>query len=348
MCAVRSRRAAPVRLSIVILGNFLLLLAAAYWFRLRDISASIGCQSRPRKMSMAICWFSDEGHLRQCLISAYSVSLAVHSSIYTCTIRIFIYNWTHALDPLTQAKIDVIRLVNPMLPVVVAPFDMRLTERIPASMEIGYYSWVMVARLFVTRLVNEDLIFYLDGDTICGRDFTEELQPHLLPPKLMYAALDIGLTLDYMIEYFKSMQFDLDHYINTGVMLMRNGPVLDTYLQRVILWANRHANVSRFPDQDGINIEFGAQNIGILPKTFNCHYCVRRGVRDVVIHHGKRLRVWRMVSARLTRLAQCRLNCAACAANREIEKAMRQRLCESRQMSWTEKAEIDHMIGALR
>jgi lipopolysaccharide biosynthesis glycosyltransferase len=218
--------------------------------------------------------------------------------------------------------------MNPALPVVVAPFDMNLTERIPASMEIGYYSWVMVARLFMTRLVKEDLIFYLDGDTICGRDFTEEIQPHLVPRKLMYAALDIGLTLDYMIEYFKSMHFDLRHYINTGVMLLRNGPVLDRYLQRVILWANRHANVSKFPDQDGINVEFGAQNIGILPKTFNCHYCVRTRVDDVVIHHGKRLRVWRMVSTRLKQLAECRLNCGACVAKREIEDAMHRRLCE--------------------
>jgi hypothetical protein len=123
------------------------------------------------------------------------------------------------------------------------------------------------------------------------------------------------------------MHFDLRHYINTGVMLLRNGPVLDRYLQRVILWANRHANVSRFPDQDGINVEFGAQNIGILPKTFNCHYCVRTRVGDVVIHHGKRLRVWRMVSTRLKQLAECRLNCGACAAKREIEDAMRRQLC---------------------
>jgi lipopolysaccharide biosynthesis glycosyltransferase len=259
------------------------------------------------RTNLAVCWFVSDSHLAQALVSIYSVAKVHHNPNYNSSINIFIFNYTQPISPSNQAKLDYIQSINPSLPVVVHAFPMHFTSEIKRNMTVTHYGanaadyyvyrWVMVARLFLPRLLTHELILYLDGDTICGRDFSLEIEEFLSPSKIIYGVIDIGTTLDYMRRYFAKYNFNLSRYMNTGVMFLRNGPLLREYFDKVIKWADE--NYAWYPDQDGVNAVFPETLMELLPKKFNCHCCKRERLSMEVFHHGRFLRLWGVVEKEL-------------------------------------------------
>lgn len=240
---------------------------------------------KPKMESMAICWFVDDNYLDRALVSAYSVSRVLHTEIFKYVLRIFLYNHTEPISELNQKRAKAINMMNPILPLEIEPFDMRFRDRIPQQ-NFGNYSWVVLPRLFATNFIKEDWILYLDCDVLCGRDFANELVQVMDWNHPLFGVLDIGTTIPFMQKYIISKGFNLSHYINSGVLLMKNGQELEYYLNRTIDYINTHHD-SRFPDQDGLNGGFGIDKIGLLPHDFNCHFCVRRKISQTIFLHGK-------------------------------------------------------------
>jgi lipopolysaccharide biosynthesis glycosyltransferase len=173
----------------------------------------------------------------------------------------------------------------------------------PKAHDYYIYRWVMVARLFLPQLLTHELFLYLDGDTLCGRDFLKEFETFLRPDKIAYGVIDIGTSIPYMRSYFTELGLDMTHYINTGVLFLRNNDNLRDYLNRTVQWVND--NYAWYPDQDGINADFGPDVKELLPKKFNCHCCVRAKLNQEVFHHGRYLRLWKGVADDLEGKAKC-------------------------------------------
>jgi lipopolysaccharide biosynthesis glycosyltransferase len=218
----------------------------------------------------------------------------------------------------------VIRAINQRIPVEVQAFDMKFTAEMPTNLPRTGYPHVSIARLFVGKLVKEDYILYVDADTICGRDFTEEIGGYLNHSKLMHAVRDIGSDVPAMRKYFRKWGIDGSYYVNSGVLFMRNGKCLDEMLMKSMKWIRDHANWSEYRDQDALYFVFGKENIQLIPKDFNCFFCKRYRLTDVVFHHGKIIRVIGQIQDELDRLVNCTMNAEKCAGiNDDLVRKLR-------------------------
>jgi lipopolysaccharide biosynthesis glycosyltransferase len=226
--------------------------------------------------------------------------------------RVFVYNRTAPLSPRTQAQVAVIQRINPELEFSLAAFDMALDRLLPHELPRSRYPPVTMARLFVAKLVTEDYILYVDCDTICGRDFSIEINQYLDPSKVLHAVRDIGIDIPFMRLYFRRMGIVGEDYMNSGILFMKNSAKLDQLLMQAVQWTHDNANTSEIPDQDSLYFAFGNENTGRLPKVFNCYFCRRDELTDVVFHHGKNIHVLKSVTSEFERLTDCRLDAQMC------------------------------------
>jgi lipopolysaccharide biosynthesis glycosyltransferase len=226
----------------------------------------------------------------------------------------FIYNRTESVSPRTQAQVEVIQRINPQLGFSLVTFDMALDRLLPHELARSRYPPVTMARLFVSKLVDEDYILYVDCNTICGRDFSEEINRYLNPFKVLHAVRDIGIDVPFMRSYFHRMGIVGADYMNSGILFMKNGPQLDQLLMRAVQWTHDNANTSEIPDQDSLYFAFGNTNTGKLPQEFNCYFCRRTQITDVVFHHGRNIRVLNSVISEFERLTNCRIDPQDCTA----------------------------------
>jgi lipopolysaccharide biosynthesis glycosyltransferase len=262
----------------------------------------------PLNPSLMICYFVDENRLDQALLSAYSVARVVRGDRYTSTMRIFIYNKTTRLSLSTKAQVQVIQTINPTLRFCLDTFDMRFDDQIPHYLPNSPYPRIILARLFVAQIVTQDYILYLDSDTLCGRDFTVEIGPHLNPSKVLHAVQDIGNDVLWMRRYFRHRGIDGTLYINSGVLFMRNCKLLNILFMRALQWTHENSNVTRNPDQDSLYFIFGSEHMHLLPKNFNCYHCKRFNIEDANFHHGKQIHPLRQMREEFDELVDKAMN----------------------------------------
>lgn len=111
------------------------------------------------------------------------------------------------------------------------------------------FPYMAMARCYLTKILKEDKIIYLDVDTIVNKNIWD-LWAYPLKTK------HIGGCMEEIISY-----------INSGVMLMDLKKIRESGLDDVLI-AELQAEEFQFPDQDAINLVF-KNKIKMLPWHYN-------------------------------------------------------------------------------
>jgi lipopolysaccharide biosynthesis glycosyltransferase len=173
----------------------------------------------------------------------------------------------------------------------------------------------MFARLLLASLVDAQWIVYLDSDTFILGDFIQMFQEYITPRKLIYATQDWAANIREFQRYVKKLKLSVRTYFNSGVLIMRNLPILAIRLAEAFDYINTHRTL--YQDQDALNSAFKPDEIFLLPKTFNCMYCRPITAEQAFVHHGKHVRLYDILFPQVDQIAvnPCRRRAARIASS---------------------------------
>jgi hypothetical protein len=150
-------------------------------------------------------------------------------------------------------------------------------------------------------MLDEAYFYYVDADTLWGRDFRAELravfEEH--PDKRLYICHDCSAYRpdppDWFFGYVTGRGHEFRCFGNSGTFVMRNRPFeLDWRLEKAVPLFNRHRGM--WPDQDVLNYMYTCEEKYLLPPEWNNHAnCLdslhhhRHALGDAILHHGHNL-----------------------------------------------------------
>jgi lipopolysaccharide biosynthesis glycosyltransferase len=163
--------------------------------------------------------------------------------------------------------------------------------------------WVVqvAARLFLPWILREKYIFYVDADTLWGRDFRFEL--HILlttnPNYRIYICHDCSAYRPdrpfWFAPYLAERGLKIQCFGNAGVFILPNDPGdIARRLEKAVPLFNRYAGM--WPDQDVLNYMYTCKEKYLMPPQWNNHvnclnslYKRQHGLQEAIIHHGHEL-----------------------------------------------------------
>jgi hypothetical protein len=125
-------------------------------------------------------------------------------------------------------------------------------------------------RLFLHRLLDERFIFYVDNDTVWGRDFRPELRALLAarPGRPIYMVRDCGIVRPklqaFLERYLARSGHDARCFANSGVFIALNDPPdIERRLRAGVERFNRFGEM--WPDQDVQNYMYSCDEKELIP-----------------------------------------------------------------------------------
>lgn len=141
-------------------------------------------------------------------------------------------------------------------------FDFLLRDHFNCSKRFPYMA---MTRCYLTKILNEDKIIYLDVDTIVNKSLQE--------------------LWDYDLENtcIAARAENKNGYFNSGVLLMNLKKIRELELDKTL---DYHLKTShfQFPDQDALNITFKFNKV-LLPQKFNVMGHIVYNMDKIVIRH---------------------------------------------------------------
>jgi hypothetical protein len=149
----------------------------------------------------------------------------------------------------------------------------------------------LAARLFIPLLYHADWFLYIDDDIEAVDYFFPEILSFASDrSKILFAVRDHTIMLSRRdCRYIRrvSPTFDVERYVNCGLLLMRGGEVLKEQFRNIIMCLSHHRHL-KYHDQDAINFAINPGLVGLLPWPF----CVGRdlhsqmGNRSILKHYN--------------------------------------------------------------
>ncbi|OHS93463.1 hypothetical protein TRFO_40270 [Tritrichomonas foetus] len=248
------------------------------------------------KMKISLVYFSDINDFYTTLISVFTVVRALVNDKFIFLIKIYAYDFPPQIPHNITQHIRFLQTLNDRASIQLIRFNVSMLKSEFPNATTGSYPLIVLCRLLIPRFVFEQYILYLDSDVLCGRDFSLEIfdainSKNQNSQRVLFGVRDIGTSLSKMRKYYKTMGFNIRNYINAGILFMKNSYILGKLLNQSIQYVNTHK--SRFSDQDAINYAFNKTYKGMLPHEFNCHFCRREKMNQVVFFHGRKIRFWK-------------------------------------------------------
>ncbi|WP_318418192.1 glycosyltransferase family 8 protein [Photobacterium leiognathi] len=145
----------------------------------------------------------------------------------------------------------------------------------------GRFPPVTYGRLFISKLISEKKVIYMDVDTVIVDDL------HKLWD-LDVSVISVVYEKNSKIARKQKEKLNLDHYFNSGVMLI-NVNEAKRYFEDAILLAKK--NNYEYLDQDALNVAFKGVSFPLEEK-YNYMNVNRTKVTPIVIHFAH-LKPWK-------------------------------------------------------
>ncbi len=121
-------------------------------------------------------------------------------------------------------------------------------------------------KLMIHQMVQKDKVIFIDGDTIVG-ECLKKLFQFKLENKIVAAVLDNHS--ENMRKYWKNLEVDVEHYFNSGVMLLNLKKLREIdFLKECEASQKKYGKFCKYSDQDLYNIILNGY-VSLLPSHFN-------------------------------------------------------------------------------
>jgi hypothetical protein len=255
--------------------------------------------------SLALAYIGTADHFPDLLLSAYSLFRVAKPSqrLFFVTVHIW---WLPAPGHSVRSvsiPLAFLRSISPF-PIVLHVGYCPISWFSPwnaAHRSDKRLTWAarLCLRLFLPRLLNEEYIFFVDNDTLWGRDFRLELRALLVtrPGRPIYICRDCSGYRpdgpDWFKRYLASNGHQQKCFANAGSFIWRNNlSDIDQRFRRAVQVFNRYYN-SMWPDQDVLNHMYSCNEKELIPPVWNNHVgCLESilgrpfALDEAIIHHG--------------------------------------------------------------
>jgi hypothetical protein len=259
-----------------------------------------------KRPTLAICYVATKSHFWSVWVSLYSLIrvLSPQYLFFDLAIHLFCVPSGEICSLADLQALPFFDSISPIPVVVHTHFDLSWLTLWDAARRDGKgLIWVSLLslRLFLPWMVTEDYIFYVDADTLWGRDFRPELHELLLahPDRRLYICWDCSAYRpdppDWFMGYLRAGDHKAECFGNAGVFILLNdGDDIWRRLAIAVPVFNRHQGM--WPDQDVINYMYSCKEKHLMPAEWNNHAnCLdsvhrhKHGLGDAIIHHGHRI-----------------------------------------------------------
>jgi hypothetical protein len=236
--------------------------------------------------------------------SLYSLSRVVDRTSFFLPVDVHVFCLPRYNDCIntTNPTLQLIRSLLPFLIILHREFNYSLFNPFDAARESeDQMHWLatLAARLFLPWILSDDYIFYVDADTIWGRDFRPELRDLIAnhPSRKIFVSRDCSAIRPHVPRWFRF--YLRTHggvfrcFGNSGVIIIRNKRSdWKSRVRRSIPIFNKYAGM--WPDQDVLNYMYRCREKKLLPTEWNNHKnCLdalhnhTHSLSDAIIHHQR-------------------------------------------------------------